>query len=442
MRPRFRAVCRFLGLVLLLAMIALPARPEPVEGRGLAALPQRHELANGLTLLTEERPTSRAVSVNLTVRAGSRDDGDSPGLLYFLSRAHMLGTERRPSESAVQQAITSTGGTLERGTGRDFTQFLVNVPADELDTALELLADILQHSLFDEGALEREKGVVALEINRRLGNPSEVASDLLYGTLFEGHPLGRPIVGTVESTGALDRSRLLEARDRYYGAENLVLAVAGRVRHGHVAAKVERYLGAVASGEPNVLAPMPAAIGGIKRAEQQAGRQQAIIQIAVPAPAADHPDRYPFAVLNDVLGLVSGRIFTEIRGRRGLAYVAGSGVAGFQDTGVWLAYAGADPQNVEEVIVLLLEEMRRARDEPLAVEELEGAIGHAAGRELVSGESNSARAQRLARRALLGLMETDDAIIEGLKRVTLEDVQRVARTYFDLERYVVAIVKP
>ncbi len=434
----------------LLLLGAVPAHPpgavdDVAKTPGVvsaASLARRHQFENGLVLLTEERPTSRAVSVALLAGAGSRDDGETPGLLYFLSRAQLLGTGRRPSVGAIQQAISSTGGALERGTARDMTQLVATVPAAELDTALDLLADIVQNSLFDEAALEREKTVVGLEINRRLGNPSEVASDLVYATLFDGHPLGRPIVGSAESIRALDRELLLAARDRYYGASNLVLALVGRFRHDDVVTKVEGLFGAMPAGNRKEVAPDMSELQGIRMGEERRGRQQAIVQVAVRGPAATHPDRHPFTLLNDVLGLTSGRIFTEIRVKRGLAYVAGSGWSGFQDTGVWVSYAGTDPQNVDQVVELLLEEMRRVREEPLTQEELEGAIGHALGRELVSSESNSARALRLGRRELLGLTEADEALMDGLRRVTVEDVQRVAQTYFDPDRYVVVVVKP
>lgn len=426
----------------LVGLLFLAAGPRAPANAATSPI-QRHELPSGLTLLIEERPTSRAVSLALMVRAGSRDDSDAPGLLYFLSRAHMLGTARRPSEGAVQQAIIATGGTLERGTARDTTQYVMNVPADELDTGLDLLADIIRNSLFEEGALEREKNVVGLEINRRLGNPSDVASDLLYATLFEGHPLGQPIVGTADSIRALDRGHLLEARERYYGASNIVLAVAGRVRPEELVAKVTAHFGEMAPGQRNpVPSPIEARLEGTKAAETQAGRQQAIVQLAVLTPPAGHPDRYPLMVLDDVMGLISGRIFTEVRVKRGLAYVAGSGLASYQEAGAWTAYAGTDPQNVDQVIQLLLEEMGKARDEPVPAEEVEGAVSHAVGRQLVGSESNSARAQALARREIMAPAETDESVLESFRRVTAEDVQRVARTYLDPERYVVAVVKP
>lgn len=318
----------------------------------------------------------------------------------------------------------------------------MNVPAGDVDTALDLLADILQHSSLAEDALEREKRLVALEIERRLGNPSEVASDLLYGTLFEGHPLGRPIVGNPESIAALDRAELLDARDRYYVASNLVLAVVGRVRAEDVLTRVEQHFGAMAPGGRNWPEAAPDGLAGVKAVEERAGRQQAIVQLAVRGPAAGHPDRYPFMVLDDVLGLVSGRIFTEVRVKRGLAYVAGSGFGAFRDTGVWTAYAGADPQNVDEVVALLLDEMKRAREEPLTPDELQHAVSHATGHQLVGGESNAAKGQALARRETLGLPDTDESVIEAFRRVTAEDVQRVAQTYLDPERYVLAVVRP
>lgn len=136
---------KLLAGILFLSVLVLaegvPGVPAAVAGGGQV---QRHQLPNGLTLLTEERPTSRAVTLVLMLRAGSRDDGESPGLLYFLSRAHLLGTQRRPSEGAVRRAISSTGGTLDRGTARDLTQFVITVPADEFGTALDVLSDILQ----------------------------------------------------------------------------------------------------------------------------------------------------------------------------------------------------------------------------------------------------------------------------------------------------------
>ncbi|MBI4640841.1 MAG: insulinase family protein [Candidatus Tectomicrobia bacterium] len=176
--------------------------------------------------------------------------------------------------------------------------------------------------------------------------------------------------------------------------------------------------------------------------EKQGGQRQALIRLGMLGPSLNGPDRYPFMILDNLLGLASGRISTEIRAKRGLAYTAGSGLATFSDTGAWMAGAGTDPQNIDQVIILLLGEMKKVREEPLTKEELEGAIGNFSGRQILSDESNAATAQKLARREVLELMESDESTLERLKQIAPEDVIRVAQKYFDSERYVIVVVKP
>lgn len=430
---------RSLGVLSLVILAATLLPSQAATGSAETTFIQR-QLDNGLTVAIEERPTSRTAGVVVLIRAGSRDDGLSPGLLSFLARAHLLGTTRRPSRDAVIQTINSTGGALSGGASRETTQFSVNVPAEELDTALDLLADILQDSLFDEEAIEREKTVVRLEIARRLANPQ---ADLFFSAFFGQHPLGHPVIGNAESVAALTREQLLGARDRYYGARNMAIGIVGKVRAEEIIPKMEDRFGGMPPGARAPIVPAPLeAPTQIRRVEKQGGQQQANVLLAVPGPPAGDDDWYAFVVLDNLLGLPSGRIATEIREKRGLAYAAGSGLIAFTDAAAWVAGAGTDPENVEQVIILLVTEMARIRQQPVSEEELAAAVGNLRGGLILSDESNLARAERIAERALSGLEEAEGTTLERLEQVTAEDVARVARKYFLLDRYVLVVVKP
>jgi predicted Zn-dependent peptidase len=407
-----------------------------------AAAPVREVLANGLTVIAEERRTADTVALELTARAGARDDGDLPGVNLLTSRVMFQGTSRRPSETELQRAAAQVGGTLSRGTGLELSSFTSRMPAREVSLGFDLLAGLVLEPLLDEGALARQKQITLQDLGRSRSEPGSLLSDLFQEAIFPGHPVGRRIIGTEQGIESLTREDLLDARQRFWSAANLVLTVIGRIGVREAIARAQQYFGDLPSGSANERRPAslpPLASAQTVRGE--AGQQQAQFRLGFQAAGLLEADRYPLVVLNALMAGASGRLFKELRTERGLAYSAGAGYVAYTDAGAWFTAAGVDPQNVDTALEVVRAEVGRLRDEPPDAGEVASKISQIAGQQILADEGNAARASRLASQEILGTEPTEE-FVRRIRQVIPADVQRVAQTYLDPDRALLVVVGP
>lgn len=403
----------------------------------------RQQLPNGALLLAKERPTSGVVALTVALRSGARDEPEEEaGARNLLARAHLLGTERWPTEDALRRAIGVTGGGIGVAASHEITTISVTVPADEQQLAFEVLADILNAPRFAADQIERDRNLVRIEIQRRSADPAPLAFDTLVETVWRGHPGGHPVLGRPETIDRIDRDRLLALRQQAFVGANTTVAVVGQIAAERAFAALEQVVGPLPAGTPADRTPCPIPPrASDERIERVAGQRQALVVIGLPTPGRRDPDRYALAIIDAVLGSPSGRLFAEIRTRRALAYVAGSGLSLLSDTGLFYAQAGTDPANVEQVIALIGDELRRIIEQPLTAAELQAAAGQLAGRRIMAEETSGAQANQLATLTALDCYESAEAFAEQVRRVTADDVLRVARRYLDAGRALV-IVRP
>ncbi len=405
---------------------------------------RRTVLPNGLVLLTKERPDPDAVAINIAVLAGSRDEDEATnGAAHFMEHMFFQGTPRRPSALEVDRPITTRGGSLNANTQWELINFNAVVRSADVPIALDVLADILLHAMFEPAALEKERRVVLQELNARLNSPSTRASDAFFRTIFAGHPAQHLPGGSPDTVLSISRETLLDFRERWFAANNMVIAVVGNIRHEEVVPLVEAAFRELPARELPPRQPVqqdgPTPQQSVRI---QAGTHQAQVLVGVLAPSLHDPDRYAMAVLDAALGGAGRRLYTEIRDRRGLAYSVGSFWVPLTDTGAWVASAGVDPENVDLVTDLILAEMRRLREEPLTPTELEEAKSYLEGRSVLSLETNLGQARRYSTQEVLGVREPLREYLARIRAVTAEDVQRVAQRVLDLENYTQVIVAP
>jgi zinc protease len=241
----------------------------------------------------------------------------------------------------------------------------------------------------------------------------------------------------------IDRETLLDFRERWFVANNMVIAVVGNVRHDEAVAMVAS---AFADLPGRTLPERPPAARSFPSEQTirriSAGSHQAQLLIGVPGPSLADADRYAMDVLDAIIDDAGRRLFTEIRDRRALAYSVGSGYVSLTDAGVWLAAAGVDPDNVNVVAELILAEMRRLRDVPLTPAELDEAKNYLEGRSVLGLETNLGQARRFSGQEVLGVREPIAQYLDRIRAVTAADVQRVARRYLDVENYTQVVVEP
>lgn len=392
------------------------------------------KLSNGISIITEHMPGLRSVTAGIWVRRGSRHETpELNGICHFIEHAVFKGTQRR---SAHDIAIESDrlGGHLDAYTTHELTGFTVKVADTGLPLAFDLISDMLAHPRFDAVDLEREQKVILEEIKMVEDTPDELLAELFNAAYFPSHALGRPIEGTAETVPTFDHETTSAFHAREFSPHNLVVAAAGNVDHARLVELAERAFtngatnGANLSARSAGMTPVTAAPILIEQKEEL---EQAHLIIAAPWPCSLHDDRYPATMLASVLGGgTSSRLWQRVREERGLAYSVGAGVSTFSDIGVFSVYAGTSPGQLDEVLDISMEELRRIVNEPVAEEELRLVKDQAVSSTLLGLESSSARASTLARQEIIhGRRISPDEMIRKLEAVTAEDILRVAKTY-------------
>jgi zinc protease len=399
-------------------------------------------LANGLLVVVDEQATTDTVALQLMARAGSRDDGDLYGVTLLTSRMMYQGTPRRPSETDLQRAAVSVGGTLSRGTTAEWSNYASVMPSREADLAFDLISDLVSDPLLDDDALNRQRQQALQEHNQRRANPDVVLDDLFLATVFSDHPASVPVLGTPGTVRLVGSEAIAEQRERLWGASNLVLAIVGRIRPADAFARAEQYFGGLPSGQRNIREPAsPQSPMEETIVSAPAGEQQAAFRVGYTAPGLLEADRYPLVVFNALMNGSSGRLFRSLRSTRGIAYFAGSAYSTFTDAGAWYATAEVDPSNVDQALAVTRDEIRQARDTLPNQADVDQRIAQISGRQILADETNSARAQRLASQRTLGTESTEE-YVRRIRAVTPADVQRVAQTYIDPDRSVIVVVSP
>ena len=414
---------------------------------GVPATPdwQISTLANGLRVVTTPIPTSQAASVNLFIGVGSRGETRRVnGVSHYLEHMLLKGTERRSDAITIAEAIEGAGGVLNAYTAKELTCYWNQVPYDMLAVAMDVVADMVLHSTIDLDEIERERTVVQQEIRRAHDQPAAWAGELLSHAVYGDQPLGWSIAGTLETVAGLTRDDMVEHVATWYTPQNSVLSVAGNVTHEQVMELAHRHLAGWRGDDPPPIQP---ATPGIPPENVQVDVRditQCNVAIGLRAIPRNDPDRYPLTILNNILGRgMSSRLFKEVRERRGLAYSVGSSVSRHIDTGTLSISMGVTGEHLREAITVCLGELRRLVEEPVPEDELTKARDYSAGSFRLGLESAMALGQRAGESLLiLDQIEPVDEVVQQLKSVTAEDVQRVAARLFRSDNLALAVVGP
>jgi len=396
----------------------------------------RTEFSSGLRVVTERMPSVRSVSLGFWVLAGSRDERPRiSGSSHFLEHLLFKGTDRRSAQD-IAENFDAVGGDVNAFTAREYTCYYARVLDRDLEMAVDHLADMVQHSVIRADDLDAERQVILEEINMHEDSPEDVVHDLFTHTLWPKHPLGRPILGTVETIGAANRASVRRFYGRHYVPGNLVIAAAGNLRHDELIRMLKQRMdtgrrlsdrGTPASawnlrtaGRP----PKPSGAHLVKRRKTE----QAHICLGTNGLARNDPDRFAFLVVNTALGGgMSSRLFQEVREKRGLAYTVYSYHAQYTEAGLFSAYAGTTPGRATEVVSLLRRELEAVRDGSITEIEFDRAKGHVKGSMVLSLEDPGGRMSRLGRSEIAhGEILSVDQALRRVEQVTLDDAHRVA----------------
>ncbi len=393
---------------------------------------RRSVLPGGLRVVTEHIPSVHSASVGVWVGIGSRDEGRSvAGAAHFLE--HLL-FKATPTRTAVQiaQAVDAVGGELNAFTAREHTCYYAHVLDADLELAVDLVADVVLRGRCAVEDVELERDVVLEEIAMRDDDPEDTLGDEFLSAMFGSHPVGRPVIGSVESVSDMTRAQLHSFHLRRYVPERMVLAVAGNVDHDEVVALAREHFGARLRG---ARAPVPPRKGAGRVAGRPAlqlisrDSEQSHLSIGVRTPGRYWEHRWALAVLNNALGGgLSSRLFQEIREVRGLAYSVYSAVDTFADSGALSVYTGCLPERFDEVVRVTTDVLDQVARDGITEAECRIAKGSLRGGLVLGLEDSASRMHRMGRSELnYGEHHSIAETLAKIDAVTLDEVNAVAR---------------
>ncbi len=398
-------------------------------------------LSNGIRIVTEEMPGVRSVAFGVWIGTGSHyEDASEAGISHLIEHLLFKGTQKRTAKE-IAEAIESVGGQLNAFTSKEYTCYYARVLDEHLPLAIDVLADMFFSSLFTPEDIEREKRVVQEEIRMYEDSPDEIIHDIFAQTIWDGHPLGRPVIGTRDSVAALSREKIISFYQKHYRPANLVLALAGNIKHERAVSLLEPLF---AQGTPreaveySTTPPQPRAVFKhfYKPLEQ--------VQLCMGVPALSQKDEriYALQILNSLLGGgASSRLFQKIREERALVYSIYSYYTAFRDTGLFVIYAATSPDNFDDVLELSWQEIRRIAEDGISPEELTRSKEQIKGSILLASENVIHRMHRLGKSDLIyNRLITTEEILEKVFRVNRTEIQELAQELLDPGRFTATVL--
>lgn len=403
---------------------------------------RKDTLSNGIRVVSETMPKSRALSIGVWVKVGSRHEPkEIGGVSHFIEHMFFKGTEKRKARDIATE-IDSLGGEMNAFTSQENTTYYVKVLDEHLATAIDILSDILLGSKFDPFEMEKERKVILEEIKGVEDTPDDYIHELFTGTVWADNSLGRPILGTRDTIKSLTHTDILTYIENYYSPREIVISVAGNFEHDRLIDLLDKAFGKLSRSDISKQETTPV----FNRAVTVRTKQLEQVQVCLGCKGMNytHEDRFGFMALNTILGnSMSSRLFQEVREQNALAYSIYSYVTAYRDTGLLTVYAGTDPANTLQAIELIVKELRKIRDEGITPAEETRVRNQIKGNLVLSLESSNSHMSRIARQEIyFGKYMSVDDIIKAVDKVTADQIRRIAQQLFTRESLSLGILGP
>ena len=393
----------------------------------------RTVLPGGLRVITESLPAVRSTAFGIWAGVGSRDeDHDHAGATHFLEHLLFKGTAMRTALE-ISASMDAVGGELNAFTAKEYTCYYARVLDADLPLAIDVLSDMVTSSLIEPKDVDAERGVILEEIAMNEDDPSDLVHEAFTEQVFGDTPLGRPILGTVDSINSITRDRIAEHYHARYTPDGLVVAASGNLDHGQVVELTAAAFGSVLDGQ---VAPAPPRLSGTAAGTATGTGvrlvsrpiEQANLVLGCAGLARTDERRFALGVLNAALGGgMSSRLFQEVREKRGLAYSVYSFSSQHADCGLWGIYAGCLPAKAEEVLAICQDEIAKVIESGLTDEELDRGKGQLRGSIVLGLEDPSSRMSRIGKSELVyPRLEPVEEILAEIESVTHDQVRDVA----------------
>ncbi|MFC1629623.1 M16 family metallopeptidase [Patescibacteria group bacterium] len=402
-------------------------------------------LKNGLRIITYPMKNTRALTLLILVATGSKyETKEISGISHLLEHMAFKGTKKRPKTLDISRELDRIGGFYNAFTGKEYMGFWIKVDSSHFSLGGDILSDMIFNSLFEKKEIEKEKRVIFEEINMRKDNPQSYVFELFEKLLYGDQPAGWPIAGEKETVVKISRKNILDYFKTQFGAENAVIVLAGNFEEKEGITKVKKSFKGFKKVSPQEK---------IKTKEKQKKPEillnfketdQAHICLGVRAFDLFSAKKYPLAVLSTILGgIMSSRLFIEVREKRGLAYYIRSSSNHYTDNGYFLIHAGIDNKKIEEAIRVILRECKKLKMKKISQKELIKAKENIKGRISLDLETSDSWAGFLGGQEILERkIKTPEQKISQIEKVTSSDILKVAKEIFLPEKLNLALIGP
>ena len=393
-----------------------------------------HKLSNGITVVMESMPYLKSAAFGVWIRVGSaNEDEDNNGIAHMIEHMMFKGTKNR-SAKQIADEMARIGGNINAFTSKECTSYYATTLSEHLPMAIRIIGDMVNNSLIDENALKKEKKVIVEEIDMYQDSPEDFAHEKLQQRIWKGHPLGYIISGRKSIVRKINRDQILEFMDKYYIGENIVISVAGNFDECKILNLVEEEFGDIKSRSIIKAAELDnKPIYHKVKCNKTMDIEQLHINIAFDCISYLSEDRFTLSVVNSVLGgSVNSRLFQQIREDAGLTYSIYSYGSSYKDTGLFHIYAAMNPGQKDIVIKKIKAIVDNIYKKGITLDELNMAKEQIK-TDIIMGSEGARSRMNANGKAILnrGRLVTLQELIDGIERVSLEDVKEFASRYLD-----------
>ncbi len=397
----------------------------------------RKTFKNGLKVIIEKKPVE-TVTIHVSVNVGSNNETpDNNGISHFVEHMLFEGTKKRPDARVISNEIESIGGELNAYTSNERTCFYVRVPKNHFNRGIDIISDIIQNPIFDNRKIEKERKIVLKEIKLHMDEPRFYQWILFQSTLFEKLPARMPVYGTVNNVKSITKKELLDYYDKYYLPNNMVISIVGKV--GNIVGIVEEKFKYFKKKKliENRLIKEPKQKKVIKREKRKIFSSYLVLGYKT-VPRTNR-DSYVLDIIKAILGRgQSGKIFDEIRNKKGLAYEVGVHHEVCSRYGFFAVYLNTDKRNIKEVVRIITNEFKKL--ENITDKEIKEAKGFLIGQHILKNEDTKERADELGFWEGIKDARLSDEYIRKIKEIKVNDIKRIAKKYLT-EKYVLTIIE-
>ncbi|HOY56209.1 MAG TPA: pitrilysin family protein [bacterium] len=407
---------------------------------------QKYTLKNGTRIILTPLRGTEAVTILVLYSVGSRHETeDIAGISHFLEHMMFKGTTKRPDTLALSKELDQVGAQFNAYTSMDNTGYWIKVNSEHINLGLDMLSDMLHNSKLDKEEIDREKGTIIEEINMYEDTPKMNIENLIMEILFKGNSLARNVAGSKKTVSKTTRENMLKYWQKNYTPKNCVISIAGKININQVKKDIEKKFGdEVFNNKKNSFEKFKEFQTQPQIKLQYKKTEQVHLSFGFTGPKLADKDLMAVQLLGVILGgSMSSRLFINIRERHGLCYYIRASHDATQDTGMFNISAGLDKKRIFKAIELILEEVRKIKNQGITIEELKKAQEFLKGHLILGMEDSSSVADWYGRQELmLGKIKTPTEKIKLIMSVKKTALDAVAKKIFQTNKLNLALIGP